>query len=122
MSETFPLLVENFAPWLTAIGAFAFGILSHKRSKTTAENDKFQKTIEELHGLYHNLVSDLAEQVERVTSANETFVETNKQLANTVDELTTENADLKKAIKDLTKQIRSLKAQVAEMSEAHEAE
>lgn len=115
MSSTLPLLVENFAPWLTAVGAIVFGVLSHRRSSKSNEHDAFQKQLEQLHGLYHTLTGDLSEQVERLSEQNEKLSLVNSQLLSTVEELNKENNHLKRTIKTLTAEVRSLKRQVGDL-------
>jgi chromosome segregation ATPase len=108
LADQIPLLVENFAPWLTAIGAVIFGTLSHRRANKTSEHDRFQKTIEELHGLYHNLVADLGTQVERLTEANENLTKVNDTLQKTVKELSAEKVELEHALDKMNGQFKSL--------------
>lgn len=96
------------APWITAVGAVLLGFLSHSRRVKTDEQEKFQRTIEELHGLYHNLVADLSEQVERVRGLNIELAESNEELTRTVSDLRDENANLIRSVKTLTRRINAL--------------
>lgn len=95
------VIIENFAPWLTAVGAFVFGIMSHRRSTTANEHDRAQRAIEELHNIYHQLVADLGTQIDRLNAKNEDLERDNRELSNSC-------ANLEKQVKKLTTKIEKL--------------
>lgn len=101
MSNT-ALLIENFAPWLTAVGAFIFGIMSHRRSDKASEHDRAQRAIEELHSIYHQLVDDLRVQVDRLNEKNDELLADNQALQSMTDKLETQVRRLNKKLDDLT--------------------
>jgi septal ring factor EnvC (AmiA/AmiB activator) len=112
---TLVLVLENIAPWVTAAAALAFGLLSHRRAQKTEENDKFSKTIGELHSLYHDLVNDLGDQVARLTETNQEINATNKallaqnmQLEALVEALQMQKAELLTLVENLTKRVSDL--------------
>lgn len=96
------LLIENFAPWLTAVGAFIFGIMSHRRSDKASEHDRAQRAIEELHGIYHQLVADLVVQIDRLNEKNDELRADNLVLQETIDRLEKQLRRLNKKLDALT--------------------
>lgn len=108
MEPSASLLIENFAPWLTAIGAFIFGVMSHRRSGRVDEATRAQSAIQELHNVYHNLVNDLGVQVERLTEQNEGLAAANEVLTRSLEVVQAKNAELKTTLEKLNRQVKAL--------------
>ncbi len=108
MDTSAALLIENFAPWATAIGAFIFGVMSHRRSGRVDEATRAQSAIEELHRVYHSLVNDLGLQVERLTEQNEGLALANEGLTQSLEALQEKNIELKKTFDKLNRQVKTL--------------
>lgn len=106
-NEVSDFLLQS-APWFTAVGAVALGYLNHRRANKTSDQDRFQSTIEELHGLYRSLVEDLGEQVSRLRELNVELTASNLELLGTLAELRKENGALSKTIKTLITRVSQL--------------
>lgn len=101
-------IVTNFAPWIAALGAITIGVVSNMRASRADSKQDFQQTLSQMHDLYHNLVTDLSEQVDRLEKGNEKLSTINAELTASVESLTEENKGLKRTVKALTSRIRAL--------------
>lgn len=128
----FVFALTYILPWATVAVTFGVALLKHIRAKSAQSDAKHHKTIEELHGLYHDLVSDLGEQVERLVELNKSYAQSNEDLTRanrelmlTVEELSSECAALRKTVKQLTTRVRALEQSekaLKEQMEAHNKE
>lgn len=115
-TSTAQLVIQNVAPWITAVGAIVVGIVAHRKAERSEESTRAQRAVEELHDVYHKLVNDLGAQVQRLTEQNENLQLANEKLLAALDVVNKKNAELHDTIEVLSEQVKMLKKQIDSFS------